>query len=190
MNQTWRSRLTPRFIANTAAIGLVAGVAAFNSYWHQVAVATWAHQVALLAHTIPLSVDGMLVVATLAMAEDKANGRLPRGWARFAFWLGAGVSIAANVASTVVEWGIDPLSIAVAAWSPIALLVVVEIMARKGRPIKNPVRVAAGQKAAETRSRKAAPKSRAPRRRATKTPVQAIEELTSRAPVSPAPIGQ
>jgi hypothetical protein len=75
----------------------------------------------------------MLIVATLAMSEDKANGRRPRGWARFAFWLGALVSVAANITATAVHYG-DPLSIAVSMWAPIALLVVVEIMARPGKP--------------------------------------------------------
>jgi hypothetical protein len=75
----------------------------------------------------------MLLVATLAMAEDKAHGRRARGWARFAFWLGATVSVAANVASVVVSHGPDPLSIAVSGWPPVCLLVVVEIMARPGK---------------------------------------------------------
>jgi hypothetical protein len=125
----------PRRIAYALSIGTVAGVAAWGSYWHQVDVALLAHQASALAHTLPLSVDGMLVVATLAMSEDKANGRKPRGWARFAFWLGAVVSVAANIASTAVHYG-DVLSIAVSMWAPIALLVVVEIMARPGKPKK------------------------------------------------------
>lgn len=112
----------------------VAGVAAINSYAHMRDVALLGHQPAPLASILPLSVDGMLVIASLAMAEDKAHQRRPRPWARFAFWLGALVSISANIASTAVHYG-DPLSIGVAAWSPIALLVVVEIMARPGRAI-------------------------------------------------------
>lgn len=127
---------TGRRIAYALSIGTVAGVAAWGSYWHQVDVATLAHQAGTLAHTLPLSVDGMLLVATLAMSEDKANGRKPRGWARFAFWLGATVSVAANIASTAVHYG-DPLSIAVSMWAPIALLVVVETMARPGK-LKKP----------------------------------------------------
>jgi len=124
---------TGRRIAYALSIGTVAGVAAWASYWHQVDVATLAHQAPALARTLPLSVDAMLIVATLAMSEDKANGRKPRGWARFAFWLGATVSVAANIASTAVHYG-DVLSVAVSMWAPIALLVVVEIMARPGKP--------------------------------------------------------
>ena len=67
------------------------------------------------------------------MAEDRAFNRYPRTWARLAFWFGAVVSLAANIASTAVHHG-DPLSIGVAAWPPLALLVVTEIMARPGKP--------------------------------------------------------
>lgn len=141
---------TGRRTAYGLSIGTVAGVAAWGSYWHQVDVAMLAHQAATLAHTLPLSVDGMLVVATLAMSEDKANGRKPRGWARFGFWLGAGVSVAANVASTAVHYG-DPLSVAVSTWAPIALLVVVEIMARPGKPKKVETSTAPASPAQEVR---------------------------------------
>jgi hypothetical protein len=116
-----------------ASIGTVALIAAWGSYRHMADVATIAGQPAEVATTLPLSVDGMLLVATLAMADDKVNGRKPRGWARFAFWLGATISVAANIASTVVHNGPNPLSIGVAAWAPIALLVVTEIMARPGK---------------------------------------------------------
>ena len=194
-----RLRFRARLIAYAASIGLVAGVAAWNSFFHQVSVALWGHQPVFLAYTVPLSVDGMLLVATLAMADDRASGREPRGWARFAFWLGASVSVAANVASTVVEHGWEWLSIGVAMWPPICLLVVVEIMARKGRalsPEKNPNRVMGGRKAHQTRQAKAATPRRAPRKRtpsapaASRTPVQRIEELTTEAPISPAPAGR
>lgn len=115
------------------SIGTVALIAAWGSYRHMLDVATIAGQPIEVAATLPLSVDGMLLVATLAMADDKANGRQPRPWARFAFWLGATISVAANIASTVVHNGAAPLSIGVAAWAPIALLVVTEIMARPGK---------------------------------------------------------
>lgn len=115
---------------------VVAGVAAVNSYEHMRDVALLGHQPNLLASTLPLSVDGLLVIASLAMAEDKAQRRAPRGWARFAFWFGAVVSIAANIASTAVHHG-DLLSIGVAAWPPVALLIAVEIMTRPGKPIES-----------------------------------------------------
>jgi hypothetical protein len=122
-----------RRIGYALGFGIVGGVAAWVSYWHQVDVATLAHQPATLAYALPLSVDGMLIVATLAMAEDKANNRRARGWARFAFWLGATVSVAANVTSTAVHYG-DLISIVVSCWAPVAFLVTVEIVSRPGKP--------------------------------------------------------
>lgn len=128
----------PRRLAYAVAITVVAVVAAWNSYWHIVSVAVRGHQDLLLAYSLPASVDGLMLVSSLAIAEDKAHGRRPRGWARFGFWLGALVSVAANIASVVVHYGLDLLSIAVAAWPPVALLVVVEIMAKPGKARKVP----------------------------------------------------
>jgi Protein of unknown function (DUF2637) len=128
----------PRRLAYAVSITVVAMVAAWNSYWHIVSVAVRGHQDLLLAYSLPASVDGLMLVSSLALAEDKAHGRRPRGWARFGFWLGALVSVAANMASVVVHYGLDLLSIAVAAWPPVALLVVVEIMAKPGKPRQSP----------------------------------------------------
>lgn len=117
---------------------IVAGVAAYVSYGHIAEVTVLGHQAPLLAKAMPLSVDGLMLIATLAMAEDKAANRRPRGWARFSFWFGAAISTAANVAATAVHYGV-PLSIAVAAWSPLALLLAIEIVARPGKPRGEPV---------------------------------------------------
>lgn len=116
---------------------IVAGVAAAISYSHIRDVAEIAHQPALIAHLLPLSVDGLMLVASLAMGEDKAANRHPRGWARFGFWFGASVSVSANVSSVVVHYGWDWLGIAVAGLAPVALLVCVEIVSRPGRAKKS-----------------------------------------------------
>jgi len=113
---------------------IVAGVAAYVSYGHIAEVARLAHQPEGLAKVLPLSVDGLMLIATLAMAEDKAANRMPRGWARVAFWIGAAVSVAANIASTLVHYGPEPLALAVAGWAPIALLLAIEVVARPGKP--------------------------------------------------------
>ena len=174
----WQKRLaTPRFIGYVLFVGVVAGVAAINSYWHQVTVALLAHQPTVLAHTIPLAVDGMLGVATLAIADDKALNRKIRPWARFGFWFGAALSVAANVASVVVEYGLDPLSIGGAAAAPVLLLVVVEIISKPGEPIKNPNRVEGAKRGHQ--NRKPAQKSTKPRtRRVQNTPINKAEPAT------------
>lgn len=160
-------KLNARRAGFIGGIGTVALVAAWGSYRHIFDVTRIAGQPMEIAVALPLSVDGMLLVASLAMAEDKAHSRRPRGWARFAFWLGAVISIAANVSSIVVHRGLDPLGIGVAAWAPIALLVVTEIMAKPGKPAKDALRSEAARRGAETRKANAARKSnrkpRAPR---------------------------
>jgi hypothetical protein len=134
------STLNYRRIGYIASIGTVTLVAAWGSYRHLLDVAIIGGQPIEVAAALPLSVDGMLLCASLAMAEDKANGRIPRTWARVAFWIGATVSVAANIASTLVHvvpgtnGGMIALALAVAAWAPIALLIVTEIMARPGKP--------------------------------------------------------
>lgn len=112
----------------------VGGVAAYVSYRHIYEVALLAHQPQALAVALPLSVDGLLLIASLAMGEDKAANRHPRGWARSGFALGSAVSVAANLASTWVHYGPTPLPLAVAGWAPIALLWCVEIVSRPGKP--------------------------------------------------------
>lgn len=112
---------------------VVAGTAAYSSYDHIRHVAVLGHQPDLVSWLLPLAVDGMMLVATLAMGEDKAAHRHPRGWARFGFWFGAAISVVANIAATAVEHP-DPLSISIAALAPVLLLVAVEIISRPGKP--------------------------------------------------------
>jgi hypothetical protein len=129
------TRISPwRRVATALSFVLVAGVAAVVSYSHIRDVALYGHQGNLIAHLIPLSIDGMMLIATLAMAEDKAANRNPRGWARSGFWFGAAVSVACNVASVVVEYGWQWLAIGISGLAPVLLLWAIEIMARPGKP--------------------------------------------------------
>lgn len=160
-----RTIVTSRRFATRMSVGVVAAVAGYNSYGHQYDVAIMAHQPERFAWALPFSVDGMLLAASVAMAEDKAEGRRPRLWAVIAFWLGAAVSVSANVASVIVHYGFDWLAIGVSAWPPIALLITVEVLARKGRPVKNPNRVEGGRRAAATRATKTTKKRPTTRRR-------------------------
>ena len=132
MSINWKT--VGRRLGYGSSLLAVGGTAAYTSFGHIAAVARLGHQPPGLAALLPLSVDGMMAVATLAIAEDKAQGRKPRPWARVALALGALVSLSANIASTAVHHP-DGLSIAVAAWSPIALFMVVEIMAKRGKEI-------------------------------------------------------
>src|SRR5262245_43582361 len=117
-----------RFTRNASA-AVVAGIAGYASFWHQVAVALRAGERAEIAHVVPLSVDGMLVVASIVMVGDRQQGRKPRWSARIAFLIGTAATIGANVA------GAHPTVMGrlVAAWPALALLLVVEMLSRKGK---------------------------------------------------------
>lgn len=123
-----------RRLAYALSFVLVAGVAGTVSYSHIRDVALYGHQSNLIAHLIPLSVDGMMLIATLAMAEDKAANRYPRGWARSGFWFGAIVSMVANVSATVVAHGWEPIAVGISGLAPVLLLWAIEIVARPGKP--------------------------------------------------------
>src|SRR6187551_3297403 len=74
----------------------------------------------------PFSVDGMLVVATIVMVDDKRRAHRVRPMARLAFTAGVIASIAANIAAAHPSIGARIID----AWPALALLLVVEMLAR------------------------------------------------------------
>jgi hypothetical protein len=82
-----------------------------------------------VAYVLPISVDGMLIVASTAMVDDKRAGREVRWSARIAFVAGVGASVAANIAAARST----PGARIVAAWPAVALLLVVEMLSRARR---------------------------------------------------------
>jgi len=110
---------------------VVAGIAAWSSYWHMVHVALAYGERPEVAWVLPFSVDGMLVVASLAITDDRRSGRRVRPVARVAFLVGVSASVAANVTAAAPGWGAR----LVAAWPAVALLLVVETLATTGRVV-------------------------------------------------------
>jgi hypothetical protein len=105
---------------------VVAAVAAYSSYAHQrhFALAGGADEVS--AALWPLSVDGLVVLASLGLVRTQSNTTVR---ARLALWvaflLGVAVSLAANIAAApVLGW--QP--VLVAGWPPLALLLAVELV--------------------------------------------------------------
>src|SRR5690606_14926652 len=111
-------RTTKRRWLTVISAGLVALVAAIASYDHMREVALMAGQGDMIAWLLPLSVDGMLVVASVALAD----GTTRRGIAWVAFLAGTAASVSANIISAEP----DTLSRCVAAWPAVALLLTVE----------------------------------------------------------------
>lgn len=114
-----------------AAAALVAAVAGFASYRHIVDVADGAGEPRDVALALPLAIDGLIVIATLAMVEDKRAGRHPRVSARLALGFGVVATLAANIASAQPTW----TARAVAAVPAVSFLIAVEVLARSGRPV-------------------------------------------------------
>jgi len=120
---------TPR--VRWAAVGTVltlAGVAAFMSYGHLRAVAESQGEDA--AALFPISVDGLIVAASLVLLVQRRGGQ-PGGalpWA--GLLLGIAATIAGNVASA------EPTTVArlVAAWPPIAFAISYEYLLTLLRP--------------------------------------------------------
>ncbi len=121
-----------------AAAAIVAAVAGFSSYEHIRSVAAAAGERQAVAVVLPLAIDGLIVVGTMAMLEDKRAGRRPRLSARFALGFGIVATIAANIASA------QPTVTArlVAAVPAISFLIAVEVLARTGRRVDQAAEVA------------------------------------------------
>lgn len=64
-----RARSSWLSFARIVATGVVAGIAAWVSYWHMAAVAREYGETTDAAHLIPFSVDGMIVVASICLVE-------------------------------------------------------------------------------------------------------------------------
>ncbi len=114
-----------RRAASTGAALLVAAIAAYASYSHMRHLALAYGQDQAVATLLPVSVDGMLVVATVALGD----GRRRRWSAWLAFWTGVTASVIANILAA------EPSAIArcISAWPAVAFLLVVEVITRGAR---------------------------------------------------------
>ncbi len=113
-----------RRVASFAGALVVAAIAALASYSHMRGLAVRYGQPELIADMLPVSVDGMMVVATVALGD----GRRHRWSAWLAFWTGVGASVVANVLAA------EPSAVArcISAWPAVAFLLVVEVITRAG----------------------------------------------------------
>ncbi len=78
---------------------VVAGVAAYASYQHQREYALVGGSDPTGAALWPLSVDGLLVLATVGVLKAERLSRRGRIAVWLSFWLGIAVSLAANIAA-------------------------------------------------------------------------------------------
>jgi hypothetical protein len=115
-----------------ASAAVVAGVAAYASYDHQALFARLHGARGVAAAVWPLSVDGLVVLACVALLDPTVRNGRP--WVlvvvRSAFVAGVGMSLVANVAAGATgaagRW--NWAGVAVSGWPPVALLLAVEIL--------------------------------------------------------------
>lgn len=112
--------------AAAAVVALVAGAASFS---HIADVAIGAGERVWVAASLPLAIDGLIVVGVAALLEDRRADRVPRMSARLAVLVGVVATLAANVASAEPTWTARLVAIA----APVAFLLSVEVLTRTGR---------------------------------------------------------
>lgn len=116
--------MNARRAASLAGTVAVTAIAAVASYDHMRALALTAGQSPSLAALLPLSVDGMVLVATVALGDGRRS--------RWSAWLAFFIGVAASLAANVMVAAPDAISRAVSAWPAVALLLTVEVLARSG----------------------------------------------------------
>ena len=122
-------------VVTVAAVLLVAAVAAVVSYAHMQEVAERAGE-QWRAWLLPLSVDGLVVAASMGLLTRRRAGRPGGRLAWCALLGGVGASLAANIAAA------EPTATArvVAAWPALAFAVAFELLLQQRRePVVEPV---------------------------------------------------
>jgi hypothetical protein len=157
-NAGWWTRLAARGAAATVA--LVAGAASFE---HIASVAQAAGERTWVAYSLPLAIDGLIVVGVTALIEDQRLGRRPRGIARVAVLVGVVATLAANLASAQPGWTARLVALA----APVSFLLSVEVLTRTGRRVSTGDDTSDGQRAQPTSDSEPAAPARS---RATRTP--------------------
>lgn len=168
-----------------AAAALVALIAGFISWGHIVSVAAAAGESRAAAMVLPAAIDGLIVVATMAMIEDRRRERKPRFSARVALGVGVAMTLAANLASAEPTW----VARAVAVVPAVSFLIAVEVLARSGRQLAAvddnppPVEVVAPQ--VEPPAEHAEPDTNAGEKRAARRGLQTAQRVAKAAQRNP-----
>jgi len=113
-----------------AAAGLtvvvLAGIAGAISYSHMRVLAEAHGETGWQAHTFPLSVDGIEVVASLVLLGDRSTGRRS-GWLP---WAALAAGMTASLAANVLAVGSDLIGRVVAGWPAFAFLIAVKLLSQ------------------------------------------------------------
>jgi hypothetical protein len=122
-------------LATAAVVCAVAGFAAVVSYSRIYGLGRAHGQDGTAARLLPLSVDGLILAASLVLLHEARNGRDAPGLARFMLWLGIAATIGANVAYRA---GYGLLGALISAWPAVAFIGAVEIATQQVRRARAP----------------------------------------------------
>src|SRR5580692_2598088 len=121
--------------ATAAVVCAVAGFAAVVSYSHIYGLGRVHGQDGTAARLLPLSVDGLILAASLVLLHEARNGRDAPRLARFMLWLGIAATIGANIAYGA---GYGLLGAVISAWPAVAFTGAVEIAMQQVRRARVP----------------------------------------------------
>ncbi|MCW2904765.1 MAG: hypothetical protein JWO67_7030 [Streptosporangiaceae bacterium] len=120
-------------VSTAAAVVGIGAVAAYVSYRHAYDVVTGHGEAGATARLLPLTIDGLVFVASMVMLDSARRGQSAPALAKVALALGIGSTVAVNVLHGVAHGSIGAI---IAAWPAVTLVVVVELlmeMIRRGR---------------------------------------------------------
>ena len=112
-------------VATAAVVTAVAAFAAVVSYSHVYDLGRTHGQSGAAARLLPLSVDGLLLAASLVLLHEARNRRDAPWLARLMLWLGIAATLGANIAYGV-PYG--PLGALVSAWPAVSFVGSVELL--------------------------------------------------------------
>jgi len=111
-------------LSTAAVVTAVASFAAVVSYSHIYDLGRVHGQAGTAARLLPLSVDGLILAASLVMLHEVRNKRPAPPLARFALWLGIAATLGANAAYGAP---FGPLGVIVSTWPAVSFVLAVEV---------------------------------------------------------------
>ncbi len=123
-----------RFSAAAVVVG-IGTIAAYVSYRHALEVVRGHGETGPTALLSPLTIDGLVYVASMVLLDAARRGDRAPALARWALALGIGATVAVNVLHGIAH---GPVGATIAAWPAVTLVVVVELlmgMIRRGRTV-------------------------------------------------------
>jgi hypothetical protein len=133
--------------ATAAVVCAVAAFAAVVSYAHIYGLGQAHGQDGTAARLLPLSVDGLILAASLVLLHEARNGRGAPRLARFMLWLGIAATIGANIAYGA---GYGLPGALISAWPAVAFIGAVEIAMQQVRRSRVPSTATSGPDVPQT----------------------------------------